>query len=113
MIDIVETPSYKDMEKNYQIYSLGFLGEDISIKFAIISLVGYITYTLRKKKPDVTCYQILKKIVGETFPEDYIKGISVVCEDFMYGCTKFPTFGLKNTEMPNKIKDLLQNFLPF
>lgn len=113
MININESPSYKEMAKIYQKYSLGYLGTDITNKFALISLIGYITYNLRKKYPDVTCYQIIKKIVGETMIEDCVKALAIVCEDFMYGCETFPTFGLKNSEIPKKINEILQNALPF
>ena len=34
-------------------------------------------------------------------------------EDFAYGCTNFPTFGLSPKEMPAKVKEILGKYLPF
>lgn len=105
--------SYEEMVQNYNMYSLGYMGTDINSKFAVISLVGYLTFVLRKKKPDVTCYQVIKKIVGEGLPEDIIKGLSIVCSDFAYGCEQFPTFGLSDKDIPKKVREILLNSLPF
>lgn len=113
-MDVVITPPYVNMQRLYnRYYSLGHLKTDINTKFALISLVGYLVHKLRQKKPDVTPYQILKKIVGESLPEDFIKGISVVIEDFSYGCTTFPTFGIEDKNIPSKVKEILQSYIPF
>ena len=45
--------------------------------------------------------------------EDFIKGLSIVCEDFSYECTEFPTFGLKGKAILEKIVEILKNFMPF
>lgn len=113
-MDIISTPPYNVMQDIYRKYfSLGNLNTDINSKFALISLICYITYELQKKNPDVTHYQIIRKIVGTEIPEDFIKGLSVVCSDFSYGCTKFPTFGIEDKKIPLKIKELIDTYLPF
>ena len=113
-MDIIHTPPYEKMQQIYnQYFSLGNLNVDISSKFALISLTGYLVYKLKQKKPDVTAYKVLRKISGMEFPEDFIKGLSVVIEDFSYECTKFPTFGLQDKEIPAKIKNILSSYLPF
>ncbi len=113
-MDIIETPPYEEMQRIYNRYfSLGYLKIDINAKFALISLVGYLVFKLKQKKPDVTSYQILKKINGNTLPEDFIKGLSVVIDDFSYECKEFPTFGIEDKKIPSKIKELLHSYLPF
>lgn len=113
-MDIIETPPYKEMQRLYsQYYSLGYLNTDISTKFALISLIGYLTFRIKQKKPDVTPYQIIRKIIGDDLPEDFIKGLAVVVDDFAYGCTNFPTFDLEDKKIPSKIKEILNTYIPF
>ncbi len=116
-MDIITTPPYEEMQRIYNAnFSLKFLGDDISNKFALISLTCYITEKLKEKKPDVTHWSVLYKINktgGNQVPEDLLKGLAVICSDFGYGCTKFQTFELKDKEIPNKIKELLSNWVPF
>lgn len=113
-MDIIKTPSYNDLKEIYNKYfSLGYLNTDINSKFALISLVGYLVFRLKQKKPDVTPYQVIKKIIGEDLPEDFIKGISVVIEDFSYMCREFPTFGIEPKEIPSTIKKILMSYIPF
>lgn len=113
-MDIITTPPYQEMQSLYKkLFSLGYLNTDINSKFALISLICYLTYELQKKNPDVTHYQIIRKIAGTDIPEDFIKGLAVVCSDFSYGCNKFPTFGIEDKKIPSKIKELLSSYLPF
>lgn len=114
-MDIINKPSYEQLQKIYNDYfSLGYLNnKDLSNKLALISLTCYLKYKLSLKKPDVTHYQILKKIIGDEIPEDFIKGIAVICSDFGYQCTKFPTFGLEDKQIPGKIKEILLDWIPF
>ena len=114
-MDII--PSYEEMKTLYSKYfSLDFLGSDINNKFALISLTCYLTSKLKAKKPDVTHLSILCAInnKGTTHvSEDFIKGLAVVCSDFAYGCTQFPTFGIEEKKIPIKIKEILSCWLPF
>lgn len=113
--DIVKSPPYDRLRDLYnQYFSLGHINSDINRKFALISLVCYVTYKAKAKKPDVTHYSILMNITKDnTFPEDFIKGLAVVCEDFSYGCTEFPTFNLKGNDIITTIKDILNSYVPF
>ncbi len=106
---------FEDLNNLYkQNFSLGYLGKSIENKLALISLICYVTYKYRLKKPDVTYYQVIMKICdGLGFSEDLIKALAIICEDFGYMCTEFPTFGLKGNEVINKIRELLNNYLPF
>lgn len=95
-------------------FSLGYLNTDINNKFALISLICYITYSMKMKKPDVTTYQVIMKLSeGLGLPESFIKGLAVICEDFLYGCKDFPMFGLKQSEIVSTIKGILKNYIPF
>lgn len=107
---------YDELRRLYSEYfSLHYLNtHDISEKFALISLICYVTYKTKLKKPDVTHYQIIMKLSQNLgLPDDFIKGLSIVCEDFSYGCTEFPTFGLKGKAILEKIVEILKNFMPF
>lgn len=116
-MDIITTPPYEEMQKIYkQYFSLSFLGSDINNKLALISLTCYLTNKLKQKKPDVTHWTVLYKInsKGNTHvPEDLLKGLAVICSDLGYGCTEFPTFGIEDKKIPEKIKELLDNWIPF
>lgn len=94
-------------------FSLGNLATDIKNKFALISLICYIVHNMKAKKPDVSYYQVIYKIDPQ-LPEEFIKALAIICEDFSYGCTNFPTFELKsNKEIISTIKDILSTYLPF
>ncbi len=113
-MDVITTPPYQDMQRLYNRYfSLGYLNTDINTKFALISLVGFLTFKIKQKKPDITPYQIIKKIIGDELPEDFIKGVAVVVEDFSYGCKEFPTFNIEVKKIPAKVKEILNTYVPF
>ena len=111
----MEYPSYKALNKLYSEYfSLGHMACDINEKFALISLIGYIVKKLKAKHPDVTYYQVVYKLADGTGLEDpEIFRIAILAEDFAYGCTDFPIFGLKDKEIPAKIKELMCKYMPF
>ena len=95
-------------------FSLGYLNVDAGDKLALISLVCYITQKAKEKKPGVTVYQVLSNLNKDTYvSEDFIVGLTIICEDFMYHCTKFPTFGTPDKEIVPTIKNLLKSYLPF
>lgn len=110
-----EDISYKELCSFYTTYfGTGYLPNDINIKFALISLAGFIVTTMRKKNPDISYYRVLHKIAeGTGLTELEIKCLSIQCEDFAYGCTSFPTFGIKPKDMPAKIKEIMCKKLPF
>ena len=111
-------PSYQDLENYYKEYfSLGNLNCDIGSKFALISLICFLTKQARIKNPDATCYLVIMKIIdGEESQYDmkFIRGLSVVCTDMMKHCNEFLTFDLKSSKaMVSKIKEILKTWLPF
>lgn len=121
---IVHFQNMKDFEKNSLTYkeeaklfndyfTTGYL-PSIQDKFVIIDLIGWIVYELRKKKPDVTFYQITHKLAeGTGLNEDEIKKWAILAEDFSYQCKDFMDCGLKITEAPKKVKELFGKILPF
>ena len=113
-MDIITTPPYERMQEIYRAnFSLSFLGNDISNKFALISLTCYITNKIKKTKPDWTHWSTLYEINKGTVPEDLLKGLAIICSDFGYGCDTFPTFGIEDKKIPAKIKELLEGYTPF
>lgn len=115
--EIGTSPEYSELQKIYSTYfSLKYLGTDVSNKFALISLVCWLVDLKKKERPDVTHWQILYKINKTSknpMPEDMLKSLAVVCSDFSYNCTKFPTFNIPEKEIPKKIRELLEMWLPF
>lgn len=116
-MDIIKTPPYEEMQEIFnKLFHLPNLSSDCSDKFALISLICYITETLKQKSPDITHWKVLYNLnkKGDCgVSEDQLKGLAVVCSDFAHGCKVFPTFGLSNKEIPKKIVEMLQNWLPF
>ena len=112
------TPSYKDLQNVYlKWFSLGGIAGEIDNKFALISLICALTAAQKNKNPDITCYEVIKKIIAKGGPQltdDYLFGLSIVCEDFLKGSTKFNTCGLKTAkDMVEKINEILEKWLPF
>lgn len=98
-------------------FSTCFLGKDLSNVLAVISLTCYVTTEIRKKGKNLNCYEVLLKIFKDSpehFKNTFLKSLGVICGDFMYGCTVFPDFGVKSSEMPKTIKKIIdENFCPF
>lgn len=112
------TPNYEELETNYAKYfSLAGLACDISNKFALVSLICFLTKQARIKSPDATCYQVIMKIIDNEVSQhdmQFIRGLSIVCSDLMKHCNDFLTFDMKSSkEMVNKIKEVLNTWLPF
>lgn len=112
---ILEGPPFEEMRQYYlRYFSLGHLGTDINSKFALISLICYVTMKAKEKKPDVTYYKIIMKMAEkDSLPESFIKSLAIMCEDFGYGCSEFPTFNIKPAEMVPTIQRLLKTYNPF
>lgn len=116
-MDIIKSLPYEKLQQIFnQHFHLPDLGEDVSEKFALISLICYLTEKLKQKKPDITHWFVLYKLNSQGncgIQEDWLKGLAVICSEFNYGCTKFPTFGIEDKDIPKKIIELLNKWLPF
>lgn len=116
MDTILNNPSYEELKGIYSKYfSLGKIEGDINNKFGLISLIGFLTKQARQKNPDATCYQVIMKVTeGKSLPQEYVIGLAIVCEDFMYEVKDFNTCGCKSAkEMIVQINNILDNWLPF
>ena len=100
-------------------FSLGYIDSGhnrsaIEERFVLISLIDYITYKAKLKNPDTTHYQIIMKLSKNLgLPDDFIKGLSIVCEDFAYSTSDFPTFGLTGKDIINEVQEILKGYFPF
>lgn len=112
-------PTYKDLEDYYaKHFSLGFLNTTFENKVGLISLICFLTQQARKKNPDATCYQVIMKVIGnESFNKykaEFLRGLAVVCDDFMKHTSEFLTFDLKSAKaITNKINEILDTWMPF
>lgn len=97
-------------------YSLDYLGRDMSDKLACIALTCYITNELRKKGKKLTCYDVLLQVGKNLSDKDkntFLKSLGAICESLMYGCDTFIDFGIKPSEMPKQLQELLSKYCPF
>lgn len=87
----------------------------IENKFILISLICYLYYKNKPKLPDLTYYALVCKLSkGLGLPEEFLRGLAIVCEDFGYGTYgDFPTFGLKGKDILNEIVSIFKCYLPF
>lgn len=107
-------PTYEQMASIYKDwFSTGYL-PSMQDKLALVDLIGWLVTTLRKKKPDITYYQIVYKLAKDKGLSDKtIKAIAIISEDFAYNCNDFVTFGLTIKEVPAKIREIFHKMLPF
>ena len=107
-------PTYKQMQQVYrEWFTSGYL-HSMQDKLALFDLIGWLVTSLKKKKPDITYYQIVYKLAKDTGLTDMdIKKIAIISEDFAYECDDFIDFGLTLKEVPAKIREILCKILPF
>ena len=107
-------PTYKQMQQVYrEWFTSGYL-HSMQDELALFDLIGWLVTSLRKKKPDITYYQIVYKLAKGTGLTDMdIKKIAIISEDFAYECDDFIDFGLTLKEVPAKIREILCKILPF
>lgn len=112
--------SFKELRELYSDnFSLGYIDSGhnrsaIEERMILISLIDYIHYKAKLKNPDITHYEIIMKLSKNIgLPESFLKGLAIVCEDFAYSCTEFPTFGLKGQEIVKEVIEILKSYMPF
>ena len=110
--------SYEDRKEIYaNNFSLSYLNTDIGSKFALISLICYLTHKMQLKKPGINCYKVIMKIIDKeahTYNMEFIENLSIMCEDFMKNTSEFLTFDIKTgKEMAQKIREILHTWIPF
>ena len=111
---------YYDKHSVYQkVFSLGNLAsDDMNEKLVLISLVALVTQKMREKDPTNNPLKILMQITGQikdnSFFYQFLESLSIIVEEFMYGCKKFDPCGLKSSqEIINRIKEILSTWVPF
>jgi hypothetical protein len=96
--------------------------QSFEYKIEILTLLAYLTQQLKKRMPDTfkNAYDVLKNyvLVGvplELTDEDYISGLSVVCDDLIWGTNDIeaPSKYSNSVEIKNRIKELISGWLPF
>lgn len=113
--------TYKELEKFYSDnFSIGYLNSSSQTRspfenrLVLISLICHVKYKTSLKNPDITYYQVVTKLSDKLgLPENFIRGLSIVCNDFSYQCKEFPTFGLKGQDIIKEIRAILSTYLPF
>ena len=113
--------NFKELKQFYSDhFSIGYLNASTSTRspfenrIVLLSLICYVTYKSKLKNPDVTHYQIIMKLSDKLgLPDKFIQGLAIVCNDFSYQCTEFPTFGLKGQDIVKEIRGILRTYLPF
>lgn len=113
--------TFKELERFYtDNYSIGYLNASPSTRspfenrLVLISLICHVTYKTKLKNPDVTHYQVIMKLSDKLgLPDKFIQALSIICKDFSYQCTEFPTFGLKGQDIVKEIRGIFKTYLPF
>lgn len=107
--------SYMEMQQVYtENFSLGNLLGGMQNKFFLIGSICKLTYMAKQKSPGVTHWQIIKKLTnGMNLPERFLMGLAIMCDDFSYETKEFPNFGVPDKDILPKIKEILNNYMPF
>nr|DAH58524.1 MAG TPA: hypothetical protein [Bacteriophage sp.] len=107
--------NFEQLNKLYsENFSLGFIDKDFSTKVALISLISYLTFKLRSKDSSISYLRVIKSLSKDIkLDSKFVNTLAVICSDFAYGCTSFPTFGISDKNIPAKIKELLEKHVPF
>jgi len=113
--------SFKELDDFYtENFNIGYLNSNSETRtpfenrLVLISLICEITYKTKLKNPDITHYQVIMKLSDKLgLPENFIWALSIICKNFSYNCTEFPTFGLKGQDKIKEIRTILSTYLPF
>lgn len=112
--------TYKDKLSCYnKVFSLGnFQSDDMNQKLILISLVSLLTQKMREKDATLTPLKLLMKLTGQIEDNSgfyqFLESLSIIVEDLLYGSKKIDACGMKTSqEIINKIKEILNTWLPF
>lgn len=111
--------SYEEKSKIYSnIFSLGFFGENMNDKLILVSLLSLTYKRMLEKDASITPLKILLKITNQKEDNsiffNMLESLSLLVEEMSYGVKEIDTCGLKNSnEVINKIKELLNKWIPF
>lgn len=111
--------SYEDKKKIYtKCFSTGYINPGVlNDKLILISLISLSVNKLKVKNPTITTLDFLAKITNtqkDSSFYSFLEGFSIVVDDFAYEIVKFDSCGLTTSQdIINKIKELLNSWLPF
>jgi len=112
--------SYEEKQDIYQrVFSLGSLTSDeMNDRLILISLVALVYQKMKLQDKNVTPITVLLKITGEKDKNSsyyqFLETLAIIAQDFSYDVKKIDTCGFKTSqEIINKIKDLLNTWIPF
>lgn len=112
--------NFNELKRFYsENFTLGYISGNtnrspIENRMVLICLICYIVEKNKPKNPDLTHYALLYKLNKNlNLPDDFLKGLAIVCEDFSYQCHEFPTFGLEGKQILEEIILILKTYLPF
>lgn len=113
--------SYEDKRSFYFCnFSTGtFVSKKLSNKLALLSLLCLLTKKLREKEGGLTVKSVIEKILqrpllNEHGFDSFLISISIICEDLLFGVEEIDNFGFTDSkQVVNKIKELLNEWLPF
>lgn len=111
---------YEDRRDVYQrTFSLGYLAsEEMNDRLVLISLIALVYQKMKLKDKNITPLMVILKITGEkdkgSVYYQFLESLAIIAEDFSYGIKKIDACGLKTSaEIINKIKELLNTWIPF
>lgn len=117
---LTDTENFSELRRIYsECFSLGYINGNnkhspIECRIILISLICYVYSKNKAKNPDLTYYSLIYKLSDKLgLSDSFIKGLAIICEDFAYGTTEFPTFGLKGQDILKEIKSILESCMPF
>ncbi len=115
-----EVLEYTDKLSAYnKIFSLGkFNSDNMNDKLVLISLVALANKMMKEKDATMTPLKLLMSITGQIKDNSgfyqFLESLSIIIEDMSYGCKKIDACGMKTSqEIINKIKEILDTWLPF
>lgn len=118
-MDMMEAwaPTLTDLRSTYNRYfTLSCLNVGPDAKFALISLICFLTKQARKNNPKATVDQVLRKVLnGRAMNSNgLLRAVTCICEDMLLGEGEFPIFGAKSSkEIVDKIVEILGKEMPF
>ena len=118
-MDMMEAwePTLEELRLTYNRYfSLQCLNVSPTDKFALISLICFLTIQARKKNPAVTVDQVIRKITQGQMSNSpgLLRALTCICEDMLIEPYDFPIFGAKSSkEIVDKIVSILSTEMPF
>ena len=110
--------TYDELSNYYnEHFTMSTVNGTLEDRLALIGLICFLTNSARKKNPDATCWQVINKVIpnaGDKHYNTFLRGLSIICSDFMKNCSKFDSMGFKTSkEIIDKINSIVNLWTPF